>query len=222
MISDALREWLYPLGLISTLAFTLRFLIQWLHSEKVKRSIVTPSFWWISIFGNLALGLHAFIQGQYPVCIVQAINGVIAARNLNLMLPITRQWQLKTVFMALIAALILPTFAFWLGSIEDWVRIPTHVFQQERLVVSPFWHFIGAMGVILFASRFWVQWIFAERSHASTLDRPFWWLSLIGAAFSLLYFAFIADYINLVGPLFGMIPYLRNLMLLNKTQELKA
>lgn len=222
MISEALREWLYPLGLISTVAFTSRFLIQWLQSEKAKRSIVTPSFWWISIFGNLALGLHAFIQAQYPVCIVQAINGVIASRNLNLMLPEKRQWQLKTVVIALIAALAVPTLAFWLASFEDWVRVPTHAFQQTRLAVSPFWHFIGAAGVVLFASRFWVQWIFAELSHESTLDRSFWWLSLIGAAFSLLYFAVIADYINLAGPLFGMIPYLRNLMLLNKTKGVPA
>lgn len=36
-MNEALRELLYPLGFISSLAFTARFLIQWMESEKKSR-----------------------------------------------------------------------------------------------------------------------------------------------------------------------------------------
>lgn len=212
VIPEHIRIILYPLGILSTFAFTGRFLIQWMQSEKAHRSIVTPSFWWLSIFGNVSLGVHALVQGQFFVCLVQAINGVIAARNLNLMSK--SHWRLFTVVMMLGCSIAIPTLLFWVFSSEDWFRIPVHAYQKNGLHVSPILHFVGALGIILFASRFWIQWIQAEKAQSSTLERPFWYLSLTGALLSVVYFAFIRDYINLAGPLFGLIPYFRNLMLL--------
>lgn len=217
VISEELRIWLYPLGIVSTIAFTLRFLIQWIHSEKVGRSVVTPPFWWLSILGNVTLGVHTFIQAQYPVCLVQALNGVIAGRNLNLMQPLKDQWSLRFVSMQLGLAALLPTMGFILFSPGQWMRVPTHIFQQGSSEISLIWHGIGALGVILFASRFFIQWIQAEQAHKSALTRPFWWLSLVGALLSILYFGAMQDYVNLVGPLFGMIPYARNLMLMDRS-----
>lgn len=217
VIPEELRIALYPLGLISTLAFTLRFLIQWLQSEKAHRSTVSPSFWWISLIGNLSLLSHSLIQGQYFICLVQGINGVIAVRNLNLMESKIRQWAFSAVIMQQIAVFGAITGLFWLLSNEAWFRTPIHALQTAAVHPSFGWSIIGFLGVVLFASRFWVQWIHAEKAHSSTLERPFWWLSLIGASFSILYFALIQDYINLVGPLFGMIPYCRNLILMKQS-----
>lgn len=217
VIPEDVRILLYPLGVLSTIAFTSRFLIQWMQSEKAHRSFVSAPFWWLSIFGNTSLGIHALIQGQFFVCLVQAINGVIAARNLNLMSQV--HWRLSTVFWAFGGALAIPSLLFWTFSAEDWFRIPVHAFQGNAAHISPIWHFVGALGVVLFASRFWVQWAQAEKAHQSTLKKPFWYLSLVGALLSIGYFAVIQDYINLVGPLFGLVPYLRNLMLLNKEAD---
>lgn len=210
---SGLQETLYPLGLISTIAFTLRFLVQWLASEKASASIVNRPFWWLSLLGNVSLGVHSFIQAQFPIFAVQVVNSVISLRNLNLMKPQTEQYRKRTVFLFLAIALILATALFSWASFDNWMRIPTHAFQKQAVDVSYFWHGIGAVGVVLFASRFWVQWIQSEMEKRSYLGPLFWWLSLTGAFFSLLYFAKIHDYVNLVGPLFGMIPYIRNLML---------
>lgn len=216
VIPEEVRSALYPLGIISTVAFTLRFLIQWMQSEKAGYSVVSAPFWWLSLLGNIALGVHSLIQGQFPVCAVQSVNAAIACRNLNLMQPHTKQWKLKTTVTLIIASFMLSIALFWFFSQDDWVRIPTHTYQTSATSLSYIWHGIGALGVVLFASRFWVQWIQAELAHESLLKGPFWWLSLVGAFFSILYFAAISDYINLVGPLFGLIPYCRNLMLLRK------
>lgn len=213
-MSEEWRILLYPLGIVSTLAFTLRFVIQWLQSERAHKSLVTAPFWWLSIFGNLMLGLHALIQGQYPVCIVQVINGTIACRNLNLMHSAAKQWSLKSTIVFLLSGMIFTTLTFWLTN-GNWFRIPAHSLQHTSQI-SSVWHLIGTAGVILFASRFWIQWMQAEKAQKSSLQAPFWWLSLIGASLSIIYFALIRDYVNLVGPLFGLIPYCRNLILLRK------
>lgn len=215
-MTASLQEWLYPLGLVSTIAFTLRFLIQWLASEKAHASVVNRPFWWMSLAGNLALGLHSLIQAQFPIFIVQVINAVISCRNLNLMDAPSTHWRRRTVAAALGLSMIVGTFLFSLAGFEDWMRVPTHLFQPKSLAISPFWHLIGTIGVLLFASRFWLQWLQSEWKDTSTLSPAFWWISLAGALFSLAYFAKISDYINLIGPLFGMIPYIRNLMLMRQ------
>ncbi len=216
---SGLQETLYPLGLVSTVAFTLRFLVQWLASEKAGVSIVNRPFWWLSLLGNVTLGVHSFIQAQFPIFAVQVINSVISLRNLNLMEPKPLHYRKRTVFLLLAISLIASTALFSLASFENWMRVPTHAFQKKAIDVSLFTNTIGAAGVVLFASRFWVQWIQSELQDRSYLGPLFWWLSLIGALFSLFYFAEIRDYINLVGPLFGMIPYARNLMLSRKCEE---
>lgn len=212
VISEELRTALYPLGLISTFAFTLRFVIQWVQSEKAGRSTVSLSFWWISLVGNLSLLVHALIQGQYFVCLVQGINAVISLRNINLMHQ--NPWPLSRVLFLLGFMLCAITGVFFTQ--DSWFRVPLHQFQTTAISLPLSWNLIGFLGIVLFASRFWVQWIQAEYTHKSTLELPFWWLSLIGALLSSLYFALIHDYINLVGPLFGLIPYFRNLLLMRK------
>lgn len=223
------RELLYPLGFLSSLAFTLRFLIQWIQSEKVKDSVVSASFWKISFFGNLLLFVHSFIQVQFHVCVVQACNGVIAWRNLNLMGPQNRQWKLISVVVLLGAAIFFSSFLFmvqglWIADNEaEWFRTPTLPWGLwGGGDVGILWHIVGSLGVLLFNSRFWVQWWEAETSRRSYLSASFWWLSLIGAILSLTYFARLGDVVNFIGPLFGLVPYVRNLMLINRAKQSSA
>ena len=84
---DAWQETLYPLGLISTVFFGIRFFIQLWVSEKRGRSVVTNSFWHCSILGNATLALHAAIQLQLPVAILQGLQLVLAKRNLEIASP---------------------------------------------------------------------------------------------------------------------------------------
>lgn len=70
------------IGVFAQLMFSLRFIIQWLSSERERRSVVPTAFWWFSVFGGvtlLAYGLHR----REPVIILgQAFGIVIYARNL--------------------------------------------------------------------------------------------------------------------------------------------
>lgn len=220
-MNDLWREWLYPLGFLSTAAFSGRMLLQWVSSEAKGRSTVMPAFWILSLIGNIFLAAHSFIQLQIHVCLIQACNGVISWRNLNLMQPKDSQLSLRSTLLIMAGAIVTVIAAFWLQSLEfgndtfAWFRIPSTPWQTAAGANIPLtWHLIGFFGLTLFASRFWIQWWSAERNKKSTLDGPFWWASLIGDLVCTAYFIAIGDPVNYLGPLFALIVYTRNLMLI--------
>jgi lipid-A-disaccharide synthase-like uncharacterized protein len=72
------------IGLAGQLLFFARFLVQWIASERVKRSVVPLAFWYFSVAGGAVLLLYA-IYRKDPVFIVgQASGQVIYLRNLYL------------------------------------------------------------------------------------------------------------------------------------------
>lgn len=220
-----MRELLYPLGYLASLAFGARFFLQWINSELQQQSVVTRSFWRLSLIGNLMLMIHSFIQLQYHVCIIQAGNAVISWRNLNLMEKKEVRLSFLMVQRLLLATLTLVTLGFIVqgyllndGQIT-WFRLP--LAEEKTNSLHFLWHVMGSLGLFLFSSRFWIQWLDAEKTEKSNLSPTFWWLSLTGGALSLLYFFRIDDPVNVIGPAFGLIPYVRNLMLIQKSKEIK-
>ncbi len=220
---DAWREFLYPLGFISSLIFGTRILVQWISSEVNKASIVSKLFWQLSLFGNLFLALHSLIQVQYHVFIIQASNAVISWRNLNLMGPVYSKAKFQNVLFILATTLITSTALFLMLNnlsfvdFSSWFRTPSSFLTSSQRVIPFAWHIVGMIGLICFSSRFWIQWINSERQMKSVLSASFWWISLIGDLLILVYFAKIKDPVNLIGPAFGLIPYIRNLMLIKKS-----
>lgn len=87
------RETLWlVIGFGGQVAFTGRFVLQWLYSEYKKRSVIPVSFWYLSIIGSTLLFAYA-IYRQDPVFIVgQAFGSIVYLRNLQL---IARSRHLK-------------------------------------------------------------------------------------------------------------------------------
>jgi lipid-A-disaccharide synthase-like uncharacterized protein len=72
------------LGFAGQALFTFRMVLQWLVSEKEKRSVVPVGFWWGSLFGGLMLFAY-FAWRKDIVGIVGQSTGVfVYARNLVL------------------------------------------------------------------------------------------------------------------------------------------
>ena len=223
-----MEEWrsiLYPLGFLSSIAFGARFIVQWLKSEEAGTSVVPLSFWVISLIGNIFLLIHSFIQVQFHICSVQGFNAVISWRNLDLMQSRPSSISFKGVCLLLLGSFFLICSAFtiqdlWFARNFDWFRTPIAPWQTEAASTTPLlWHLLGTFSFFLFSSRFWIQWWLAEQARSSYFPLSFWWLSLIGALLSIAYFLRIHDTVNLVGPLFGLIPYIRNLMLQSRVQQ---
>lgn len=71
-------------GLLGQLMFTFRMVLQWLASEKHKRSIVPVGFWWGSLIGGAMLFAYFCWRKDVVGIIGQSTGVFIYARNLVL------------------------------------------------------------------------------------------------------------------------------------------
>jgi lipid-A-disaccharide synthase-like uncharacterized protein len=72
------------IGLGGQLVFSGRMVLQWLISERRRESVVTESFWWISLVGAVTMFAY-FVWRRDPVPMLGQASGiVIYARNLRL------------------------------------------------------------------------------------------------------------------------------------------
>ncbi|WP_029038367.1 lipid-A-disaccharide synthase N-terminal domain-containing protein [Salinimicrobium xinjiangense] len=79
-----ISSWLLILGLLGQVIFALRFVIQWLYSEKVRTSVLPLPFWTLSLSGSALILLYAFFR-QDPVLMVGHLFGsFIYIRNISL------------------------------------------------------------------------------------------------------------------------------------------
>jgi lipid-A-disaccharide synthase-like uncharacterized protein len=70
------------LGLVAQAFFMMRFVVQWVASERARRSVVPVAFWFFSLGGGVLLLIYA-IQREDPVFILgQALGLIIYIRNL--------------------------------------------------------------------------------------------------------------------------------------------
>lgn len=92
------RAWLYQvlnisnpwgvawvaLGLLGQLLFTGRMVVQWLTSERARRSVVPPAFWWMSLLGATMLLVYFLWRRDVVGVLGQGTGWLIYARNLFL------------------------------------------------------------------------------------------------------------------------------------------
>lgn len=70
------------IGFVGQFMFSARFILQWIASEKKRKSTIPVSFWYCSIFGSVTLLAYA-IHKRDPVFILGQSFGVfIYVRNL--------------------------------------------------------------------------------------------------------------------------------------------
>lgn len=79
--------WL-SIGLVGQTLFMMRFIVQWIHSERHQKSMIPVSFWYFSLSGGvivLAYGIHrvdpVIILGQLPGTFVYARNLMLIRRE---------------------------------------------------------------------------------------------------------------------------------------------
>ena len=79
-------DWWVILGFTAQFAFTMRFVVQWIASERAGRSIIPLAFWNFSIGGGVLLLVYALYRKD-PVFIAgQALGLVVYFRNLYFVL----------------------------------------------------------------------------------------------------------------------------------------
>lgn len=82
---DSRAELLWVLfGLFGQLMFTGRFLVQWIASERAKRSVVPVFFWYFSLAGGVILLSYAIYRRDPVFILGQSLGVFIYLRNLVL------------------------------------------------------------------------------------------------------------------------------------------
>jgi len=77
------NSWLI-IGFLGQFLFSMRFLVQWIYSEKNKRSIIPTAFWYFSMAGGVTLFSYA-VYREDPVFIAgQGLGLFVYIRNLML------------------------------------------------------------------------------------------------------------------------------------------
>ena len=72
------------IGLFGQLLFSCRFLVQWITSERMKKSVIPIAFWYLSIGGSVTLLSYAIYRTDPVFILGQAGGLIIYLRNLML------------------------------------------------------------------------------------------------------------------------------------------
>jgi lipid-A-disaccharide synthase-like uncharacterized protein len=73
------------LGFAGQFMFTGRMLVQWIASERAKRSVVPPAFWWMSLCGSSLLIIYFWWRVDVVGILGQATGWIVYIRNLWLL-----------------------------------------------------------------------------------------------------------------------------------------
>ena len=197
---------IYSIGLIAQLLFSLRLLIQWLFSEKENKVVTPVLFWILSIIASFIFFIYGYLRNDLAIMLGQFITYYIYIRNLQLQ----NQWNglqkgIKIGFINFPLIVLLITFI-------------KGEFDFSQLFNQNFIHFwllaLGIISQLIFTLRFIIQWIISEKNKFSQLPNTFWILSLVGSVLILIYSIFRKDPILFIGHAFGIIIYCRNLIIL--------
>lgn len=82
------KGWLVIFGLSAQAMFMMRFIVQWVTSERAKRSVVPEAFWYFSLAGGLMLVIYGVLRpdiviifGQLPALVVYTRNIILIHRE---------------------------------------------------------------------------------------------------------------------------------------------
>ncbi|MGE4159843.1 MAG: lipid-A-disaccharide synthase N-terminal domain-containing protein [Planctomycetota bacterium] len=79
----SLNGWM-ALGVAGQVCFSLRFLVQWITSEKKGSSTIPNSFWYYSVIGGIMVLAYAMHTGDPVFILAYSFNVLIYVRNIML------------------------------------------------------------------------------------------------------------------------------------------
>ena len=75
-------QWWVLLGYLAQIMFTMRFVVQWIASERARASVIPVAFWFFSVGGGVLLLIYALYRRD-PVFIAgQGFGLLVYIRNL--------------------------------------------------------------------------------------------------------------------------------------------
>lgn len=195
----------YALGFLAQGFFSARMLVQWIMSERAKRSLSPDIYWVFSLMGSILLFVYGWLRDDFSIIFGQFISYYIYIWNLS----IKGVWpRLPRLLRAVIFCLPLAALAMMLSEASAFVET---FFHNSDV---PLWLLVfGSAGQFIFTVRFIYQWYYSYRRHASILPVGFWTISLVGSGIIVAYACFRLDPVLIIGQSVGFVTYSRNIVL---------
>lgn len=210
-MADIETLWL-TIGLLAQVAFSARFGLQWLLSERARRSLLPVHFWTFSVIGSVLLLAYACHRRDPVIASGQLLGLGIYLRNIQLLSRASGR--------------AIPAFGAWLllAAAASSIGLLSHAVPLNAITASsePTWMLLGFVGQALFTGRFVVQLVYSEKAQASVNPVIFWYLSMSGSLLLLGYALHTGDIVIILGQSFGLLVYLRNLHLFRQHREAEA
>lgn len=199
------------IGFLAQGFFSARILVQWILSERARRVLSPSLFWILSLAGAYLLCLYGWLRDDFSIVLGQFISYYIYLWNLN----IKGIWRKIPTLLRLVLMLTpIAAICFVAGNAEAF----TARFLHNEAV--PLWLLLfGSAGQVLFTLRFVYQWLYSRREGKSRLPAGFWAISLIGSLTIVTYGVIRLDAVLIVGQSFGIIAYIRNLILIKNEKK---
>jgi lipid-A-disaccharide synthase-like uncharacterized protein len=94
--NSSIPDWLILWGSFGQLVFTLRFVVQWLESEKQNESILSGTFWIISLIGSMMILSYGILRKDPVLILGQLFGSALYLRNLMLIQVKKSKWKYQT------------------------------------------------------------------------------------------------------------------------------
>ncbi|WP_339901765.1 lipid-A-disaccharide synthase N-terminal domain-containing protein [uncultured Cyclobacterium sp.] len=201
-----MKNWpLLGIGFLAQGLFSARFLIQLVKSEKAGKVLSPVIFWQLSLMASFLLLVYGTFREDMVIVGGQLIGYYIYIRNLQIL----NAWKAFTTTLRLVF-LLLPLFfllyLLFVAHYDFFILVNNPEISKVLLT----W---GTFGQAIFTLRFVVQWRHAEKKRKAEFPLAFWYISLVGALLIASYAIYRKDSVLFIGQAFGIIVYLRNLMI---------
>lgn len=195
----------FIIGFLAQGFFSARILVQWIMSERARKVLSPSIFWILSIAGSYLLCIYGVLREDFAIVLGQFISYYVYLWNLKAkgIWSHTSEWLRVLLIGTPLVALVIAGFhmEFFLD----------RFFHNEDV---PLWLLLfGSAGQVIFTLRFIYQYWYSSRRGESELPPFFWILSLVGSLSIVSYGIIRHDPVLIIGQSFGLVAYIRNLMI---------
>lgn len=203
--------WTYALGFLAQGLFSARMLVQWIRSERAHQVVNPTLFWMLSLVASLLFFLYGWLRADFALMLGQVIGYLAYVWNLGA----KGVWQTLGRWRGPVIALLLAIpVAVAVRIALNWDIVSETLFHNDAI---PRWLLLfGIVGQVVFSLRFVYQTVYSARRGESVLPLGFWLISTAGALLILTYGILRRDPVVILAQSFGLITYVRNLMLIKK------
>lgn len=206
--------WIYCIGLIAQVFFTLRVLVQWFASEKSKKVESPAMFWMLSIIGSGVFIVYGILRKDLSITLGEFVSFYIYVWNINTLGMFKKTHRAVPWIVSLIPLIAV---AYILGDVSSFKAdfLPNENMPLALLI-------FGLVGQTVYKLRFVVQWVHSYRRKESTLPMSFWTLAIAGSVMLIVYGLIRHDWVLVAGQV-SIVPSIRNVMIgLKQKKDEKA